>query len=868
MNVSNKKCIRRLGLKNMKATKCRNIIAVIAIALTTLLFTALFTIIGSISYGFEQSNFRQVGTYSHGEFKRLELEQYEMLKNDTAIKEYGIRRIAGIAVGEEFTKHYTEVSYCSENTAEWMYLSPTTGRLPKENTNEFATDRKVLALINAKGEVGEEITLAVDVDGVEVFETFTLCGIWDYDGASPASHILISESKVEELISANTSSERNEIFGTYFLDVMLKSDNDINGTMNEILQRNGFQNTEVSSDNYIAIGVNWGYISENLDMTMDSSSIMSLVVLIAIIVTVGYLIIFNVFRISVTNDIRSYGLLKTIGTTGKQIRHIVLVQALVLSATGIPIGLVLGWIVGVILTPVVMNELNVYNAGASANPIIFIFSAIFALITVIISCLRPAKIASKVSPVEAVRYTESNGKATVRKSSNGVSIFGMAIASLGRSKGKTTLTVISLSLSVVLFSVSYSFAGSFSMEKYLSDVTNDFVVSCPEYFSSGTMWEPENAITEYDIDAITSIEGIETAFTAYGTSFENMPEVLYTEQQLYNNYSRFMAIDESAFNDLKADLEKGGEHYISTAQLLGMEKSGFSKIEVIEGELNILNEDGYIAVVDQGNFSVGDKVTFVFTDSITYINNVTNEETANFDDFEENEWKDISFKRETHEKEYTVCAIVDSDILGYGYSTTSDMFIMESENFVNTVKSAAPLYTAIDVVEEYEASVETFIDSYTDNEVLDYSSRAKTEKEFQSFRRMFLILGSSLSGIVCLIGLLNFLNTVITGIFARKRELSILRSIGMTGKQLKKMLIYEGMFYTILAITLGVVTSLITIPFSSFIESIFWFCDYKFSIVPFMIMLPLFLVVGIVIPLITYKIFNKKTVVERLREIE
>ena len=86
MKVSNQKCILRISLKNMKATKARNLIAVIAIALTTLLFTALFTIIMSISLAFEQSNFRMVGTSSHGEFKRLTKEQYELLREDEGIK--------------------------------------------------------------------------------------------------------------------------------------------------------------------------------------------------------------------------------------------------------------------------------------------------------------------------------------------------------------------------------------------------------------------------------------------------------------------------------------------------------------------------------------------------------------------------------------------------------------------------------------------------------------------------------------------------------------------------------------------------------------------------------------------------------------
>ncbi len=863
MNVSNKKCIRRLSFKNMKSAKGRNVIAVIAITLTTLLFTALFTIIGSISYGFEQSNFRQIGTCAHGEFKRLSYEQYETLKNDKAIVKYGLRRVAGIASGDAFRKHTAEISYCSKNAAEWMYLIPDTGRLPDENSDELATDRKVLSLLGAKGEIGENINIVIDVDGVEVTKSFTLCGIWEYDGALPVSHILISEKAVDNIISANNLPYLDENIGSYGLNVMLKSDINIEDNLVEIINRNSGCNVS-----YNNIGVNWGYISQNDNFAFDSSSLLALSVLLLIIITAGYLIIFNVFRISVTNDIRHYGLLKTIGTTGRQIRRIVLIQALTLSAIGIPIGLVLGWLVGSLLTPVVINELNVYNAGASANPIIFVFSAAFAVVTVIISCLKPAKIAAEVSPVEAIRYTESSGKANVRKSAKGISVFGMAMANMGRSKGKTALTIVSLALSTALFGISFTFANSFSMDKYLNNVSNDFIVSSAEYFKTSTEWSPDNAITHEDIAAVTNLEGIENSFTCYGSSYENTPDALYTEEQLLNIYSRFVT-DEATFNEVISTLEKREELYVNITQILGFEKSGFPKIKVIEGELDKLTEDGYIAVENSGNFKVGDNLTLIFTDSIKYINNTTGEETDDINFVIYNDWSDISVEKETHEKNYTICATVDlPHSLGYRYTTTADVFIMESGNFISAIKEAAPLYTAMDVADEYETEIEMFIKNYTENSMLNYSSKVTAAAEFESFRRMFLILSSSLSGIIGLIGLLNFINTILTGIFARKRELSVLRSIGMTGRQLESMLIFEGLLYTLSAVLSGFALNILILPFSSVIENIFWFCDYKFTAIPFIISAPLFIIIGIILPLITYKIFSKKSVIERLRESE
>ena len=130
MNVSNRKCIRRLSVASFKAAKIRNIITIAAIALTTILFTTIFTVGMSIKYGFEQSNFRQAGGKAHGSFKYLTKEQAEEIKEDPLIKEYGLRMFCGMPNEMPFHKSHVEVSYCDANEAKYMFLNPIEGRLP------------------------------------------------------------------------------------------------------------------------------------------------------------------------------------------------------------------------------------------------------------------------------------------------------------------------------------------------------------------------------------------------------------------------------------------------------------------------------------------------------------------------------------------------------------------------------------------------------------------------------------------------------------------------------------------------------------------------------------------------------------------
>lgn len=869
MKVQNKKTIFNLSLKNMKSQRTRNVIAVIAIALTTLLFTALFTIVMSISKGFEYSNFRQVGTSAHGEFKRLTEEQYNVLKNADGIEAYGLRRILGIGADEVLMKKYTEISYMDKNAAEWGFVTPTSGRLPEENTNEAAADTRLLNALGVPLEAGSEFSVAIDVDGTITTESFVLCGWWEFDGASPASNILIPESRLEDTFEKLDTQFNDENTGRYSLTVMLKNADNIEEKMNDILLENGFS-SDKTADNYIALGINWGYTSESFAESADAGTIAAIAVMLVMIIATGYLIIYNVFRISVSNEIRRYGMLKTIGTTGRQLYSMILIQAMLLSLFGIPLGLLLGFGTGTALAPVVINELNIsHDAGVSANPIIFVFSAVFAVITVLISCFKPARIAAGVSPIEALRYTEASINNDFRKGTKGISIPKMAAANLAGNKGKTVLTIISLSLSVVLFTFTVTFANSFSMEKYLADTPFDFQVSIVNYFMYGSRWEPETAIADEEIDLLRTTDGVTESFCAYGISIMDNPQTFYSEEHIRSRLQYF-GNDESFIDSYISSAERDENGLLADSmQLLGMDIQGFSKIKVLEGDIEKLNESGYIAVEKSDFFKLGDKVKVRYIDLVQYVNSANGSIYTVFEDIPNSEYADIEIENIYHDVWYEICAVVDIPYsLGYRYSIAGDLFLLDSENLKAEIKNVAPLYIAFDVSDEAEQNMEQFLSQYTENSFLDYSSRAKSAEEFEDFRRMFVILGGALSFIVGLIGVLNFINTVLTGIISRRRELATLQAIGMTGKQLKFMLICEGLMYTAGAALTAVILNFLTIPMSSVMEKIFWFCDYRFTVLPMVITVPVFAAIGIIVPSITYMIFTKKSVIERLRESE
>ena len=887
MKVSNRGCIRRLSLRALAASRTRNIVAVLAIALTTLLFTSLFTIALSLNEGMQQSNFRQAGGFAHGTFKYLTREQFGQLKDNPLIESWGLRRFLGMPTEVPFNKSHVEVGYSDPNEAHWTYCDPVEGRLPAEGTDEAATDTHVLDLLGVEPELGAKFTITFDVNGHQTTQTFTLCGWWDYDEAVVANHVLIPESRVDAILAevGVTPPGTDGMTGTWNLDVMLRHGaRSIAADLTQILADNGYQDQDPAADNYIATGVNWGYTGAQLSDQMDPSAILTILVLLVLILFTGYLIIYNVFQISVAGDIRFYGLLKTIGTTPRQIRRIIRIQALVLSAAGIPAGLLLGWLLGGVLTPVIAARLNDITTTVSASPALFAASALFALATVLISCRRPGRLAGKVSPVEAVRYTEGRAiRPKARRKEKGVSLLSMAWANLGRSRVKTAITMVSLSLAVVLLTLTVTFTAGFDMDKYTAHFTaTDFIVAdAGKLQVSTTGFNSDMAVGEDTIAAINAQGGITESARVYGQTtgmMEFIPEEWFRARN-----SRYYS--EDSLQSLMDQTQRNEAGFLADhVQLSGMEPFALDQLRVLEGDLSKLKEPGgnWIAAVykeddygdpmmDSNWAKLGDTVTIRYIEEFEYYDNTT-DELLPIDQVGaayEAGHSVTSYAKTYRDVDYTVAALVTVPrALGYRYYG-DDAFILNDQTFIRDSGTADVMYYAFNTDDGADAAMEAFLQDYTQNvnPRLDYESKATYAGEFYSFQNMFLLLGGALSFIVGLVGVLNFFNAILTGITARRRELAVLQSIGMTGRQLRTMLAIEGLLYTAGAAALALALILASAPFlGPTLNRMIWFFTYRFTLWPVGVVLPLFAVLGVGIPTLTSRAAQRIPVVERLRQ--
>ena len=477
------------------------------------------------------------------------------------------------------------------------------------------------------------------------------------------------------------------------LNVMLTSGTNIQGQMEQVDTDLGYTWDSYTDPNSVRIGVNWGYTSSQLESKLDPELVIAIAAFLLLVIFTGYLIIYNIFQISVAGDIRFYGLLKTIGTTPRQLKRIIRQQALLLCLIGIPAGLLLGYGIGAVLVPVVLHsiQLDTGITTISTSPVIFLGSMLFALLTVLLSCSKPGKMAAKVSPVEATKYTDVMQTKKKRRSIRGAKLHQMAFANLGRNKKKTVLVVVSLALSVTLFNALCAFVGGFSMEKYVSFMTCALV------------------------------------------------ELPYSMSYRYGGagYDAVLSVD-------TAQRDSGG------------------------------------AVV--------------------------------------------------------------------------------------------PMLYLFDTADEAdEAEAEQYLSKLTAGEFspLMYESKATVRSEFAQFRQMFLLIGGILCAIIGLVGLLNFFNAMMTGILSRRREFAVLQAVGMTPRQLKTMLIYEGLFYAMSSVAAAFILSLAVGPLAGkMLGSMFWFFEYRFTILPVLLTIPVFLLLGWLIPCMMYDNAAKCSVVEQLRDAQ
>lgn len=842
--------LRTLSRRSFRANRRRNLVAILAIILTTMMFTSLFVLSQSMIENMQQMYIQQAGYSSQLSSSLLTDDEADAIAAHPAVAEASRSTVVGVA--ENVSGRQVELRAASADYADSALSLPTEGRMP-ENADEIALDTITLDKLGLAHQLGETVHLSwTSAPGSDAHETadFTLCGIWQGNPAAMASMAWVSEDFAEKLsvgVDQNAARESGSILGLTMLHIDLVDDSDPSGTAEKILADTGLSERVTLSPNIAydsAVGQNM--LRELLPMA----------ICMVLVFVSGYLIIYNIFQISVAADIRFYGRLKTLGATKRQLKKIIYSQARRLCLVGIPFGLVIGYFLGAVLVPFMITSTG-GAATVALDPWIFVGAAVFAAVTVRISCLKPARTCGKVSPTEALRYTDAEPLSRrKRKKSHSASVRAMAWANLGRNRKRTVLVIASLSLGLVLLSGIYAKNASFDIDKYMSGtVISDFEVEDASIASNFTTYDPQGTtINSALVEKIGDLDGLERTGALYAQviNHEVGESALKNIEHYYNAEERLAVIKatDPGLYDAYSDMLASGS---CTAILYGVDGL---VVDTLADAQNVLagNFDkeafasGSYVVVDAGPAENADEIapTYNVGDSVT-LGDKTYEVMAIV--------RDITPITEGKNSD-------TADFLGL-YIPAEDFRAMYPENTLRK-------YFFDVAAEDQPAAEQMLLDVQSeDDPALSFTSKQTLIDHYKEQTRASTIMAFAISFVIAVVGVLNFVNSMLTAIFSRQKEFAMLQSIGMTRRQLRNMLIGEGLYYAGITLALSYLLSALVVGVGvRLLVAGDWTATFHFTLLPLVICTPILLAFAVLIPVCCFKNIEKQSIVERLRAVD
>nr|WP_231947305.1 FtsX-like permease family protein [Anaerococcus mediterraneensis] len=774
----------------------------------------------------ETQTMKTIGTISHGSFKELSDKDINILSKDKDIKEFSIREKVGILDDEKIS---AELSYMDKNGFEWSLIEKVKGKFP-EKENDVFIDLATAKKLGYKGEIGEEIEIPYNIEKPytgEIIEKksdkFIISGTFQnpIDSNVGVGQIYLSKAYVDKLSLPENNND---------LEVMLKNSFMIRNKLLKIAERNGYKVVDDPgnlSDKEIRIGVNFAYLLSG-DSSFDFNTFIPFLAFLILVIVAGYLIINNIFKISVNEDIKLLGLLKTIGMTKPQIKKLVHLQSIAASLPSIIVGDILGISIGkIILNKIFANNDMLTDVKLSIMVIILIilFSTVFTLLTVFLSVMKPARYAAKVSPIDASRYNETTIKKKYK--SENISLGKLARRQVFSNKFRFISIILSMSLSAVILNSVLTYTGNIDLEKGISDViATDYNIASPKYFRYMYLGS-EDGIDKKFIDEIENQKG----FKAGGALYYYGYEYDYSDIKIEDNKVApiLLGIDDYLINkqkfiDGEFDKDKWQTgNYIIIGEY-GDKKSAFKAGDKIK--INVKNKIKEVQVMG--------KVEYNFSNGLRYfpvIKEDVNDESSPTLGLEYIYMKPNVYKELTGDK----------SIMSYGF----DVEDSEKKNFDKLLKS------------------------FENEPGFSYDSRDIQIKSTMEFKSLIEFAGYSLSIVLFLISVLNFINVIATEILRNMVNLSILEAIGMTKKNIKKYLVKKNLIYSLCGLIFSFIIMLLVDKYilMDFMEQTNW-TSYKFVIMPLILVNIVNIIIGIIFTGRFYEKHSQNSLVDRIRSIE
>ncbi|MDK2586062.1 FtsX-like permease family protein [Romboutsia sedimentorum] len=834
---NNKQIIKRITNSSLKYNKLRNIVVVIAIVLTTFMISSVFSIGASLIKNYHIMSVRLAETTANVYLPNPREEQIKAIEklgiSDSVGKEILVGQIVKKDIqkskGYVFLKYYDKENWQKQITPA---IGDVKGNYPIKE-NEVMMSKKALELLGKdESKIGDKIKLSYrGNEGSKIKKEFVLSGIYTTYGLKlDTGYIAVSEKFIK--------SNNLNILDNGILSFTLK--NNKKNEAPDLLESN------VDLDEGQLYQYCYDIDQDSKEMAKSSVAVIGTIGLF--IVFSGYLLIYNIMHIAVTKDIHFYGLMKTIGTSPKQIKKIVKGQVFRLSTIGIPIGLILGFVVSFILLPMLISTVssgtdgNAMPSEISFSPLIFICATLFSLFTISLSCRKPAKIAGNISPTESLRYSGSKGNKQKkdRKSTNGGKLYKMAWYNVFRDKKRAILVFASLFIGIITYLSVNTFLDCIGMENYINNrVRNDFEIQNRKAV--------DGKINDRFIKEIQNMDGVKSVsnfkLSNLQRNINEIPDPMAQYGEKYGEDSVKLLDEAMRFHE---GIEKDHSAYVSPITVgvddLAIEKYNDKNNVKIDVEAF---KTGKLALVDSNHFSK-EKNKCIIDKNFTKENIVLRGKHKN----------SLNFNVTQIVKDYNFLLP----------DTGSPTVYISLHQLEKLDKNAVNYTLHINVDKKYEKAINSDIKKMTKDKNLFVISKSEEIKALKHSERIMDIIGGGMSIVLILIGLLNFINVMVTGINIRLKELAVMESIGMTKNQIKKMLTLEGTYYagitTLLVSTLGMT---IVFTIGKMAKKIANYAEFIFPTVTLISLAILIFAVCLITPSIAYKYSSKKSVTERLK---
>lgn len=816
------KMTTRVAYCNMRHYKSKNILIGIAIILTTLL---LF-VIPSIGKDMVEVNFAVINKIYptwHALYRNVDESTVMKLAAHHDVKTYGLRSDAGYMNLEDAT---VSMMYMDRTGMELYKVKLKEGQLPQKE-NDIVVSKGILEALGQNGKIGDTITVPYQIlkdDGLDYTKEkdFRICGfLADNESSKEQKQYtsLVSEAFLKAEIPVEQVKYR------FLLQVNGQKGNttaDYTETIQNIARQFG-----ISEDD---MNINKEYLAANY---VDPATIPVIVGIMLIVVLAGIITIYSVYYVSMNQRVREFGKLKAIGATKRQLRQIVLREGMGVALFAIPIGLLIGTVaVKVVLLQFVEHakDSNVliteaYKVVAKGEVQlyywwIYLLAIAVTLCTVYLSLMKPMRMAAKVSEIEAMRYQGgSKRQKSSRKGYQFLNIGRLTKRNLAENKKKSTITIVSMAVTgIFVMMVATVLSCANPMESAKSSIVGQYEIS--PIVESGNKEHPEyewaevqknNPLNEGLKQQIEELDGVERVdvFTALKVSGGPFEEKIGTE---FIN-----GVPEEYAEELKKGITEGNVTYE----------------ELKSGDKVILDRALLHWYPD---IKVGDKLKLNIHDGDN-----------------------------TFQKEIEVAAIGE-----YGTGLTNyNCFIMAKEGAEKlTINNSSSYFQVIadkDYDEALEASLQAIVDGSGRLQMRTWKNEYDTwENAIQMTR------GACYAFIIILaaISIMNLINTMINSVHVRKKELGMMQAIGMSDRQLMKMLQLEGIFYTVgtLIISIGV-GSLAGYPLFLYAKrtGMFDISTYHYPVTAAIIIILTLFVIQMLLAIFIAKSVRKDSLIERIR---